>query len=166
MKNWAVILIFLTTIGFSQGQWFHGNLKGIDDISLQVNLKGVDDDVWLNRVRTFIELKFSEEDIFLSIDSYPKLVVDIHVIDSRVQKTSSFFVVWALYNYSISEKDYYRSIADTLIAKRLMTNRIYSAEILGQTHSQKLYGDVEKSLGKLFNQYIDYWYRDNPLKQF
>jgi len=166
MKKWAVILIFLISIGFSQKHWFRGNLKGIEDISLQVNLKGVEDDVWLKRVQTFIELKFIEEDIFLSKDSYPKLIVDIHVIDSRVQKASSYFVVWALYNYSISEKDYYRSIADTLITKRLMTNRIYSAEILGQTQSQKLFGEVEKSLGRLFNQYIDYWYRDNPLKQF
>lgn len=96
----------------------------------------------------------------------PKLVIDINIIDSRVEKTSSFFVGLSLYSYSISEKMYYKSIADTLITKKLMTSKFFSTEIMGQSSSNNLYRDVEKSINRLVSNFIDQWYQDNPLKQF
>ena len=96
----------------------------------------------------------------------PKLVIDINIIDSRVEKTSFFFVGLSLYSYSISEKMYYKSIADTLITKKLMTSKFFSNEIMGQSSSNNLYRDVEKSINRLVSNFIDQWYQDNPLKQF
>ena len=110
--------------------------------------------------------KFSEENIYFGRETYPKLVIDIQVIDSRVEKVSSYLIIWALYDYSVSQDEYFQSIADGTLTKQLIISRIYSSEILGQTNSKSLYGDVEKSLGKLFNQFINYVQRDNPLKQF
>ena len=70
------------------------------------------------------------------------------------------------YNYGISEEDYYRSMADTLITKKLMTSKVFSQEVIGQTNSDKIHRDVEKSINKILSVYLDQWYRDNPLKQF
>ena len=72
----------------------------------------------------------------------------------------------SIYNFSINERDYYESMADTIITSNLMTSKVFSAEILGQTSSDKLYRDIEKNINKLLSSYIDYWYRDNPTKQF
>jgi hypothetical protein len=96
----------------------------------------------------------------------PKLVVDVHIVDSRVERVSSFLVIFSIYNYSISEPMYYRSMADTLITKKLMTSKIFSHEVMGQTSSQNLYRDVEKSINQLISMYLDQWYRDNPMRQF
>ena len=33
--------------------------------------------------------------------------------------------MFSVYNYGISEEDYYRSMADTLITKKLMTSKVF-----------------------------------------
>ncbi len=111
-------------------------------------------------------LRFLENDIRIVKDQMPKLVIDVNIVDSRVERVSSFLVIFSLYNYSISEPNYYQSMADTLITKRLMTSKVFSNELMGQTSSQNLYRDVEKSINRLISIYLDQWFRDNPLKQF
>ena len=96
----------------------------------------------------------------------PKMVVDVSILDSRIEKTSTFLVMFSVYNYSISEEDYYRSMTDTLITRKLMTSKVYSQELIGQTSSNKIHKDVEKSINEILSTYLDHWYRDNPLKQF
>ncbi len=61
---------------------------------------------------------------------------------------------------------YYQSMSDTIITKKLMTSKVFSNEIMGQTSSNNLYRDVEKSINKLVSSFLDQWYRDNPFKQF
>ena len=151
---------------FAQGIWYSGNLKGIDDFTMELNVKGIDDSVWEKRVSSFIMLRFLENDIRIVKDQMPKLVIDVNIVDSRVEKVSSFLVIFSLYNYSISEPNYYQSMADTLITKRLMTSKVFSHEVMGQTSTQNLYRDVEKSINRLISIYLDQWFRDNPLKQF
>lgn len=131
-----------------------------------LNVRGVEDNVWEKRMYSFMELRFLEHKINIVNSQIPKLVVDINIIDSRVEETSSFLVSLSLYNYSISEAMYYKSIADTLITKKLMTSKVFSNEIMGQSTSGNLYRDVEKSLNKLISIFLDQWYKDNPFKQF
>ena len=131
-----------------------------------LNVRGVEDNVWEKRMYSFMELRFLEHKINIVNSQIPKLVMDINIIDSRVEETSSFLVSLSLYNYSISEAMYYKSIADTLITKKLMTSKVFSNEMLGQSTSGNLYRDVEKSLNKLISIFLDHWYKDNPFKQF
>ena len=131
-----------------------------------MNVVGIKDDVWESRLYNFLELRILEHDIVILKNQIAKLVIDINIIDSRVEKTSSFFVGLSLYSYSISEKMYYKSIADTLITKQLMTSKFFSNEIMGQSSSNNLYRDVEKSINRLVSNFIDQWYQDNPFKQF
>ena len=131
-----------------------------------LNVRGVEDNVWEKRMYSFMELRFLEHKINIVNSQIPKLVMDINIIDSRVEETSSFLVSLSLYNYSISEAMYYKSIADTLITKKLMTSKVFSNEIMGQSSSVNLYRDVEKSLNKLISIFLDQWYKDNPFKQF
>jgi len=166
MKKWMTILVLLFSGLYAKDTWYEGNLKGIEELNLEFNLKGLEDAVWENRVVSFIELRFLEYDIRMVENIMPKISFDIHVLDSRVEKLSSFLVVLSVYNYSVSEQNYYKSLADTLVTKRLMTSKVFSHEILGQSSSQNLYRDVEKSINQLISFFIDQWYKDNPMKQF
>jgi len=96
----------------------------------------------------------------------PKMVVDVSIMDSKIERVSSFLVMFSVYNYGVSEDEYYRSMADTLITRKLMTSKVFSHEVIGQTNSSKIHRDVEKSINKIISLYLDHWYRDNPLKQF
>ena len=156
----------MSSTSFAQGKWHDGNLKGINDLFFSLNIKGIDDGVWEKRVFSFIELRLLEHGIELIQDQMPRMVIDIQILDSRVEKTSTYLVMCSVYNYVVSEKEYYRSMADTLITRKLMTSKVYSQELIGQTSSKKIHKEVEKSINKILTTYLDQWYRDNPLKQF
>jgi len=153
-------------VAFSQGKWYEGNLKGLENLTFELNLKGIDDGVWEKRVFSFIELRLMEHGIEFVEDQMPKMVIDVSIIDSKIERVSSFLVMFSVYNYGVSEDEYYRSMADTLITRKLMTSKVFSHEVIGQTNSSKIHRDVEKSINKIISLYLDHWYRDNPLKQF
>ncbi len=165
-QKWINVLILSFSTLFAQGIWYEGNLKGIERLHLEFNLKGKDDLVWEKRVVNFIELRFLEHDIRMVKEKMPKLTVDVHIIDSRVEKISSFLVTFSILNYSVSEPNYYQSMADTVVTKKFMTSRIFGREIMGQTSSQNLYRDTEKAINQLISIFLDQWYKDNPIKQF
>ena len=117
-----------------------------------LNIKGIDDGVWEKRVFTFIELRLLEH--------------GIEFVENQVEETSTYLVMCSVYNYGVSEQEYYRSMADTIITRKLMTSKVFSQELIGQTSSNKIHKDVERSINKILSTYLDQWYRDNPLKQF
>ena len=164
--RFVLLVIVFSSVIYCKDVWYDDNLKNIEDIYLVLNVRGVEDNVWEKRMYSFMELRFLEHKINIVNSQFPKLVMDINIIDSRVEETSSFLVSLSLYNYSISEAMYYKSIADTLITKKLMTSKVFSNEIMGQSSSVNLYRDVEKSLNKLISIFLDQWYKDNPFKQF
>ena len=161
-----IVLSVLCSGAFSQGKWHEGNLRGLEDLTFELNLKGIDDGVWEKRVFSFIELRLMEHGIEFVEDQMPKMVVDVSIMDSKIERVSSFLVMFSVYNYGVSEDEYYRSMADTLITRKLMTSKVFSHDVIGQTNSSKIHRDVEKSINKIISLYLDHWYRDNPLKQF
>tara|TARA_B100000214_G_C23859210_1_gene577237 strand:- start:34 stop:540 length:507 start_codon:yes stop_codon:yes gene_type:complete len=168
MKNkkiYITYLFFLSTI-LSQNAWYQGNLKGINDLSFELNIKGVKDDVWEKRVKSYVKLKLLEQDIQLLDAVIPRMVIDINIIDSRVEEVSSFLVQLSIYGYNISETEYYKSFSDSKITKNLMTTKIFSYEVMGQTVSEKLYKDIEKNIDYIISLFLNNWYNDNPAKQF
>ena len=131
-----------------------------------LNIKGIDDGVWEKRVFTFIELRLLEHGIEFVENQMPKMIIDVNILDSKVKETSTYLVMCSVYNYGVSEQEYYRSMADTIITRKLMTSKVFSQELIGQTSSNKIHKDVERSINKILSTYLDQWYRDNPLKQF
>ena len=168
MKNkklYIVYILFLSTLS-SQNAWYQGNLKGINDLSFELNIKGVKDDVWEKRVKSYIELKLLQQDIRLLDALVPRMALDINIIDSRVEEISSFLVKLSIYGYNISETEYYKSFSESKITKNLMTTKIFSYEVMGQTDSEKLYKDIEKNIDYSISLFLNNWYNDNPTKQF
>ena len=86
MKNKNLLMIALLcfqTLIMSQNPWYQGNLKGINDLAFELNIKGVEDDVWEKRVNSYIKLMLLERGIEILDGLIPKMVIDINIIDSK-----------------------------------------------------------------------------------
>ena len=105
MKNWMIIGILSLACIMGKDRWYSKNLKEIEELHLEFKLIGLDDSVWENRVISFIELRFLEYDLRMVENIMPKISFDIHVLDSRVEKLSSFLLVLSVYNYSVSAQN-------------------------------------------------------------
>ena len=107
-----------------------------------------------------------ENKLVFNNSQMPKMVVDVNIIDSRVEEVSSFLIIFSIYNYSIPEYEYYESMSKNKLTKKIMTSKIWSREIMGQTSSITLYKDIERNINKLISDFFSQWYTDNPMKQF
>ena len=65
------------SIMFSQEVWFKGNLEGLKDLDLKLNLEGVDDKIWEKKLESFIKLSFLERDIQFREKAMTQLVLDL-----------------------------------------------------------------------------------------
>tara|TARA_Y100000590_G_C15737155_1_gene1018964 strand:- start:1456 stop:1962 length:507 start_codon:yes stop_codon:yes gene_type:complete len=168
MKRTILILLFLLlSISVAQVKWYNGNLNGIQELSISINLDGLTDELWQKKILNFIELSFLQTKINVDQDiPIPRLVVDIYAIDSRPDETSSYMINYAIYDYGISESEYIRSLEDTVIARKLRTYKIYEREMLGQSTSENIRLDIEKAIMVQTSLFIDQWFRDNPFSQF
>ncbi len=165
MRKITLTSIIIMSLCIAQGKWYNGNLKNIEDVSLEIHLKGSEEEAWKKSVASFIELTLLQNDIPVNPSKpMPKLVVGIEVIDSSIEQTSSFMLDFSLYDYGLSEQKYSFAYGDSSLVKRLGIYRLYSQEILGQSTSPRVYKDIELAIRKCMNLFINQWYKDNPTK--
>ena len=58
-----------------------------------LNIKGIDDEVWEKRVFTFTELRLLEHGIEFVENQMPKMIIDVNILDSKVEETSTYLVM-------------------------------------------------------------------------
>ena len=90
----------------------------IDELNFKLNLRGIDDDAWGRKLKNYIELRFLENKLVFNNSQMPKMVVDVNIIDSRIEEVSSFLIIFSIYNYSIPEHEYYESMSKNKLTKK------------------------------------------------
>ena len=53
VKQLIYSALFISMVS-AQSVWYNGNLKGIEELTLELNVKGLEDAVWEKRVLSFI----------------------------------------------------------------------------------------------------------------
>ena len=95
----SILILLLLSFSIAQVKWYNGNLKGIRSLSIRINLDGLTDEPWQQKILNFIELSFEQTKISVDQDiPIPRLVVDIYAIDSRVNEISSYMINYAIYD--------------------------------------------------------------------
>ena len=167
MKKLVTAILFLFSFVLAQTKWFAGNMRDLKDMSISINLEGLYDELWKKKIYNFIELSFAKTEIIVDQERpMPKLVIAIDAINNPRAIVSSYMINYSLYDHGISESEYFRTIRDSLITRKLMTYKVYEREVIGQSDKHKIYLDIEKALVKQTSLFIDQWYRDNPFSQF
>ena len=55
----VIAFLFFLTLAVSQKPWYQGNLRGINDLAFELNIKGIKDDVWQKRVMSYVKTNAS-----------------------------------------------------------------------------------------------------------
>jgi len=94
------------------------------------------------------------------------LVIKISVIEPGKSSPVSYNVDISVYDLFITKEDYTKNFAKKKILKKFKTGIIYQQNIFGQSSNENMRADIENTLLKLLDNFIDQWYQDNPIKQF
>ena len=162
-----VFIFLLFSISYGQLIWHEGNLKKIEEVSLDIIVIGDQDPTWKEKL-TQIALLFLEG-YKLKIDSEvfsPAIVIEINLIKSNDLSLYSHHIKLSVFDLFLTREKYLKNISKGEILKKFQKGIIYQQNLMGQSNDEKIIQDIENSLVKILDMFINNWYQDNPMKQF
>ena len=168
MYRYIIILyIIISTSYFSQNNWYGGNLKKVNEVSMDVIVNGLDDPMWEEKVIQLSYLFIERYKLKINPEAFsPSMVISISVIESGKNIQMSYNIDLSVYDLFITKEDYTSNFTKQKIIKKFRTGIIYQQNILGQSSNESMREDMEDTLITLLDGFIDQWYQDNPIKQF
>ena len=163
------IIFTILLFSFSHGQliWHEGNLKKIEGISLDIIVVGDQDPTWEEKLNQIALLFF--EGYKLKIDSEvfsPSMLIEVMLNKSNDLNLYSYNIKLSVFDLFLTREKYLENIPKGKILKKFRKGIIYQQELMGQSTNKKIIQDIEYSLIKILDMFINNWYQDNPMKQF
>ena len=162
-----LLALMLCTFSFGQLIWSEGNLKKVDQISLEIVVSGDQDPTWEEKLTQISLLFFEGYKLKINPKTFsPNMVINVSVLKSNDLSISSYDIDLSVFDLFISKDKYLDNISSKKIIKRFKSGIIYQQNLFGQSEHEKIIQDVENSLVNILNTFINDWYQDNPMKQF
>ena len=155
------------SLSFSQGPWYAGNLNKINEVSIDISVNGLDDPMWEKKVTQITLLFLEGYKLKINSDRFsPSVDIKIGVIEPGDNLLVSYNIDISVYDFLVSKEDYTKYYSKKKILKKFKTGKIYHENVLGQSSYEMMTADMENTLIRMLDNFIDQWYQDNPIKQF
>ena len=167
MLQKIIITFLLFSCSYGQLIWHEGNLKKVEEVSLDIVVNGQDDPIWKEKL-TQIALLFLEG-YKLKIDPKvfsPSMAIQINLIKSNELSLYSYHVELSVFDLFLTKEKYLKNISKKKVLKKFKKGIIYQQNLIGHSSDKKIIQDIENSLVKILDMFINSWYQDNPMKQF
>ena len=167
MNKHILALVIIVSFSYAQNNWLGGNLSKISEISLDVIVNGLEDPMWEKKVMQVSLLFLDRYKLKINPDRFaPAMDISISVIEPGDNPLVSYNIDLSVYDFFVSKDDYTKNYSKKKIIKKFKIGKIYQQNVLGQSSNELMRADMENTLIRLLDSFIDQWYRDNPLKQF
>ena len=163
----TIITFLLFSCSYGQLIWHEGNLKKVEEVSLDIVVNGQDDPIWKEKL-TQIALLFLEG-YKLKIDPKvfsPSMIIQISLMKSKDLNRYSYQVELSVFDLFLTKEIYLKNISKKKVLKKFKKGIIYQQNLMGHSSDKKIIQDIEDSLVKILDMFINSWYQDNPMKQF
>ena len=163
------ILALIIIASFSKGQdnWYEGNLRKISETSININVNGLEDSMWEKKVMQISLLFLERFKLKINPDRFsPSIDIGITVINPGNNPLVSYNIDLSVYDFFVSKEDYTKNFFKKKILKKFKIGKIYQQNIIGQSSDETMRTEMENTLIRLLDSFIDQWYQDNPVKQF
>lgn len=167
MYKHILALVIIVSFSYAQNNWLGGNLSKINEISIDVSVNGLEDPMWEKKVMQVSLLFLERFKLKINPDRFsPSIDIRISVIEPGDNPLVSYNIDLSVYDFFVSKDDYTKNYSKKKIIKKFKIGKIYQQNVLGQSSNELMRADMENTLIRLLDSFIDQWYRDNPLKQF
>ena len=166
IKN-IISFFFLVSSLFGQLIWHEGNLKQVNEVSLDIIVNGDEEPTWEQKL-TQISLLFLEGyKLKINPETFsPSMVIQINLIKPDNSFLTSYHIELSVFDLFLTKEKYLENISKRKILKKFKKGIIYKQTLAGQSTNKKIILDIENSLLKILDMFINNWYQDNPMKQF
>jgi hypothetical protein len=166
VKNILLVLLLFSPV-FGQVIWFEGNLKGIDELSLEVVIEYNDNTTLKNKLNhnALLHLKKNNINVNKKIFS-PTLLILVDLVSIDKNKIRLYNIDLRLIDLFVSKEKYLKNKSQKNVISKFSKGIIYQDNILGQSSSEELSMNIEETLDQLLKSFSKSWYKDNPTKLF
>ena len=167
MLKHSLFLVIVISTSYAQGNWYAGNLSKISEVSIDVSVNGLEDPMWEKKVMQIALLFLERYKLKINPDRFsPSLDINIGIIEAGDNPLVSYNIDLSVYDFFVSKEDYTKNYSKEKIIKKFRTGKIYQENILGQSYNEIMRAEMENTLIRLLDGFVDQWYQDNPIKQF
>ena len=168
-KITSFILVSISFLAISLGQtrWHESNLKGLDQLSIEVIVDGLENAISPTWVESYVIEKLDQYKIWIKLDQ-PYPLLRVFIVGRPLKEVPGFYytVEVSLFNYMLTMENYIENFNDNELTKDFSLAKIYEHQSIGYSVDRELKTHLESALFDHMDLFLDQWFQDNPRRRF
>ena len=162
-----VVSISFLAISLGQTRWHESNLKGLDQLSIEVIVDGLENAISPAWVESYVIEKLDQYKIWTKLDQ-PYPLLRVFIVGRPLEEVPGFYytVEVSLFNYMLTMENYIENFNDNELTKDFSLAKIYEHQSIGYSVDRELKTHLESALFDHMDLFLDQWFQDNPRRRF
>ena len=162
-----IVSILFLAISPGQTRWHESNLKGLDQLSIEVIVDGLENAISPTWVDSYVIEKLDQYKIWIKLDQ-PYPLLRVFIVGRPLEEVPGFYytVEVSLFNYILSMENYIENFNDNEMTKDFSLAKIYEYQSIGYSIDRVIKKHLESALFDHMDLFLDQWFQDNPRRRF
>ena len=162
-----VVSISFLAISLGQTRWHESNLKGLDQLSIEVIVDGLENAISPTWVESYVIEKLDQYKIWIKLDQ-PYPLLRVFIVGRPLKEVPGFYytVEVSLFNYMLTMENYIENFNNNELTKDFSLAKIYEHQSIGYSVDRELKTHLESALFDHMDLFLDQWFQDNPRRRF
>ncbi len=167
ITSFIIVSISFLAISLGQTRWHESNLKGLDQLSIEVIVDGLENAISPAWVESYVIEKLDQYKIWIKLDQ-PYPLLRVFIVGRPLKEVPGFYytVEVSLFNYMLTMENYIENFNDNELTKDFSLAKIYEHQSIGYSVDRELKTHLESALFDHMDLFLDQWFQDNPRRRF
>ena len=167
ITSFIIVSISFLAISLGQTRWHESNLKGLDQLSIEVIVDGLENAISPTWVESYVIEKLDQYKIWIKLDQ-PYPLLRVFIVGRPLKEVPGFYytVEVSLFNYMLTMENYIENFNDNELTKDFSLAKIYEHQSIGYSVDRELKTHLESALFDHMDLFLDQWFQDNPRRRF
>mgnify|MGYP001201890333 FL=1 len=167
ITSFIIVSISFLAISLGQTRWHESNLKGLDQLSIEVIVDGLENAISPAWVESYVIEKLDQYKIWTKLDQ-PYPLLRVFIVGRPLEEVPGFYytVEVSLFNYMLTMENYIENFNDNELTKDFSLAKIYEHQSIGYSVDRELKTHLESALFDHMDLFLDQWFQDNPRRRF
>jgi len=167
ITSFIIVSISFLAISLGQTRWHESNLKGLNQLSIEVIVDGLENAISPTWVESYVIEKLDQYKIWIKLDQ-PYPLLRVFIVGRPLKEVPGFYytVEVSLFNYMLTMENYIENFNDNELTKDFSLAKIYEHQSIGYSVDRELKTHLESALFDHMDLFLDQWFQDNPRRRF
>ena len=165
--SFIIVSTLFLTISPGQTRWHESNLKGLDQLKVEIIVDGLENAISSTWVESYVVAKLDQYKIWVN-EKQPYPLLRVFIVGRPLEEVPGFYytVEVSLFNYTLSIDNYIENFNDNKMTKDFSLAKIYEHQSIGYSIDRELKTHLESALFDHMDLFLDQWFQDNPRRRF